>query len=78
MPFVFFIAAALCLARFAVPPHEPLFSVVGSYQAVSHVFVGGLFGAAIADWRNAKWCLWLGLGMTTVEVFAAIGSRHLW
>lgn len=41
------------------------------YQAVAHVFVGGLFGAAIVTGEKNYWLSSLGLTAVEISVFAA-------
>ena len=53
---------ALALAFLRVAGHRSSF-----FQAVAHLFVGGLFGAWMHD-RTAKPYLYLALGLTAVEV----------
>ena len=45
------------------------------YQAIAHVFVGGLFGAAIATGNRQLWCL--GIGLTVVEVVVFLAGSIL-
>lgn len=46
-------AAALGVGRFFVPSHE--LSLAGSYEAVAHLFVGGLIGAWLCgmSWQRS-------------------------
>jgi hypothetical protein len=47
-------------------------SIQGSYEALAHVFVGGVFGAWLVN--RERWLLWTGLGITAVEILSAIAS----
>ena len=55
-------------------PFMPLHSVSlqGSYEALAHLVVGGLFGAWLAN--RARWLLITALGLSAVEVLCAISS----
>jgi hypothetical protein len=67
------VALAFALGRFALTfPHHP-FSVAGTYEALAHLFVGGLFGAALA--ARKWWPLWVALGLTGVEALAFVTGR---
>ena len=63
---LFVIAAIFSVIRFFIPSH-PL-SPSGSYQALAHLFVGGLIGAWMAS--KEKWYGFLALGLTAVELVA--------
>lgn len=65
------IAVALGVFRFTLPPTH--LSVSGSYQAVAHLFVGGLFGVGYAN--KDRECIWIAWGLTVVEVVAAVVTR---
>lgn len=61
---------AICLllatVRFFVPTHA--ISLAGGYEAVAHLFVGGLLGAY---WASRKWnYLWMALAISGVELLA--------
>lgn len=66
------IAGAIVLGTirpFLVP--HPV-SLQGSYEAIAHVFVGGIIGAWLVS--RARWLLVIGIAITVVEVVsAAIG-----
>jgi ABC-type Mn2+/Zn2+ transport system permease subunit len=64
------IAVVLAVIRPFLAPHPV--SMQGSYEALAHVFVGGVFGAWIAN--RERWLLWTGLGITAVEILSAIAS----
>ena len=80
---VIIIAAVLIgVARFFITPH-PL-SLVGSYQALAHLFVGGLLGAWAMgrfgkgeDFLYIRGYGWVALGLSLLETAVAIGSRML-
>lgn len=45
------------------------------FQAAAHLYVGGLFGAYFAGWRQPY--LWLALGLTLVETICfLVGQLH--
>lgn len=62
MTFIACLAVAVVLALLRMAGYASEF-----FQAIAHVFVGGLFAAWIADRRNRKY-LYLGIGLTVVEV----------
>ena len=70
------VLAAACVllgaARFAVGEHRPV-SPAGSYQALAHLFVGGLFGGWMATGRRSL--LWMAAGLSALEVAAFLLSR---
>lgn len=68
-------AAVLAAVRFgmvgSVEPHPA--TLIGSYEAIAHVFVGGLGGAAIVNRDRVLWGMfWLLCG---IEVACAIAAR---
>jgi hypothetical protein len=69
------VGVVVAVARPFIPPHGP--SWPGTYQALAHVYVGGLFGAWLADRQGCRWCLYLALALTVVEVVAAVLGRLL-
>lgn len=70
-PLLLLFACLLGIVRFAISPSELSFS--GTYQAVAHIFVGGLLGAWLASRQRAY--LWIVLGLSVLEVIAAISAR---
>lgn len=73
MRYVLAAAVAICMVRaFVEPTHV---SVSGSYQAVAHLFVGGLIGWAVAE-RRWRFGIVAGV-MSVVEVAAAVLTRVL-
>lgn len=62
------IAVAVGLARVGGVKH-------GAYQALAHVFVGGLGGAGLAGRRRFYWFLFWALNV--VEVLCFLRSRHV-
>ena len=65
---ILLIAFAIGLARFQIAS-TPV-TAAGSYQAFAHLFVGGVFGAAIAL-RN-KYYMAIGVGLSLLELFCFI------
>jgi uncharacterized membrane protein YfcA len=73
-PLVIFSALAICLYRLTI---EPGLSMADAYKDIAHVFVGGLFGAAIygkSSTMRVSWKLymWLGIAMTVLEVACGV------
>ena len=66
---LFIIALIMSVIRFQIPLHS--FSPSGTYQALAHVFVGGLIGAWLVG-RN-KWYGLMALGLIIVELSAVFG-----
>lgn len=62
------VSLGLAVVRFFVPGHGP--SGPGTYEALAHCWVGGLLGAWLADRQGNRWCGWLALGLSVVEVVA--------
>jgi hypothetical protein len=69
------IAIVLSLFRLqmvgTVEPHPA--TLIGSYEAIAHVFVGGLGGSAMATKDKLLWAMFWGL--CVIEVACAIGAR---
>jgi hypothetical protein len=64
------LAVAIAVARPFLPPHPV--SIQGSYEALAHLVVGGIFGAWLANRKS--WLLFTGIGITAVEVICAAAS----
>ena len=47
----------------------------GSYQALAHLFVGGVIGPWLVS--KSRWLLWIAIGLSIVEVSSAIANRVL-
>jgi hypothetical protein len=62
------VAAVLGIIRPFLPPHPV--SAQGSYEALAHLFVGGVIGAWIVT--KARWLLAIAIGLTAVEVVSAV------
>ena len=60
--------AAFAALRLLLPSHG--LSPQDTFKDLAHVYVGGLFGAAIGTRRKSLWAM--ALGLTAVEVVAAI------
>jgi hypothetical protein len=67
------IAVVLGVIRPFLSPHPV--SLQGSYEAIAHLFVGGVFGAWLLT--RARWLLVIGIGLTVVEVASAIASSFM-
>ena len=52
-----------------VPRTHPV-SMQGSYEALAHLFVGGVIGAWLVT--RARWLLAIAIGLTAVEVGSAV------
>jgi hypothetical protein len=59
---------AFATARLLVPHREP--SWAGTYQALAHVFVGGLVGAWLADRKANVELVYLAVVLSAVELGA--------
>ncbi len=64
------LAVAVAIARPFLPPHPV--SMQGSYEALAHLLVGGVFGAWLATRKS--WLLFTGIGITAVEIICAAAS----
>ena len=64
------LAVAVAIARPFLPPHPV--SIQGSYEALAHLLVGGVFGAWLATRKS--WLLFTGIGITAVEIICAAAS----
>lgn len=67
-------AVALAIGRLFVSPGKP--TKVDLYKDAAHLFMGGLFVAAMIQGHAWQW--WTFGLMSAWEVFVAIGSRTLW
>ncbi len=64
------IAVVLGVIRPFLSPHPV--SLQGSYEALAHLFVGGVIGAWLVT--RARWLIVIGIGLTVVEVASAVAS----
>lgn len=64
------IAIVLAAIRPFLAPHPV--SLQGSYEALAHLFVGGVFGAWLVT--KSRWLLAIGIGMTIVEIASAVAG----
>ena len=64
------VAIVLAVIRPFLSPHPV--SLQGSYEAMAHLFVGGVVGAWLVT--RARWLLLVGIGLTIVEVASAVAS----
>jgi hypothetical protein len=64
------IALVLGVIRPFLSPHPV--SLQGSYEALAHLFVGGVIGAWLVT--RARWLIVIGIGLTVVEVASAVAS----
>ena len=67
------IAIVLGVIRPFLSPHPV--SLQGSYEALAHLFVGGVVGAWLVT--RARWLLVIGIGLTVVEVASAVASSFM-
>jgi hypothetical protein len=67
------IAVVLGVIRPFLSPHPV--SLQGSYEALAHLFVGGVVGAWLVT--RARWLLVIGIGLTVVEVASAVASSFM-
>ena len=61
-------AIVLGVVRPFLSPHPVSFQ--GSYEAIAHMFVGGVIGAWMMT--RARWLLVTAIGLTVVEVGSAV------
>lgn len=69
-------SVAVAAMRFALPPHG--LNADDVFKDTAHLFVGGLFGAAlVATFQSvkAKWLWILAGGLTVTEVVAFFATR---
>ena len=62
------VALVLGIVRPFLAPHPV--SLQGSYEAVAHLFVGGVIGAWLVT--RARWLLVTAIGLTVVEIGSAV------
>jgi hypothetical protein len=62
------VAVLLGIIRPFLAPHPV--SMQGSYEALAHLFVGGVIGACLVT--RARWLLAVAIGLTAVEVGSAV------
>jgi hypothetical protein len=67
------IAIVLGVIRPFLSPHPV--SLQGSYEAIAHLFVGGVVGAWLVT--RARWLLVIGIGLTIIEVASAVASSFM-
>jgi hypothetical protein len=67
------IAIVLAVARPFLAPHAV--SLQGSYEALAHLFVGGVFGAWLVT--KSRWLLVIGIGLTVVEIVSAVAGSFI-
>jgi hypothetical protein len=67
---VIVVAKLIAAARPFMPLHSA--SLPGSYEAMAHIFVGGLIGAWIVN--RQRWLLFTAFAITAVEVACAVSS----
>jgi hypothetical protein len=79
MKYLCFLAVLLGVSRFYIPAHPV--SLLGSYEAVAHLFIGGLIGAAAATVNHSRRWEYIGLivSLSLVEIVAFLyGIDPLW
>lgn len=65
------VTAAFAVTRFFFIKDMPIvFSATTLFKDLAHIFVGGLFGAAVA--KNDKWLWTMAGALTVIETVAAI------
>lgn len=62
------IAVVIAIVRPFMPMHPV--SPQGSYEAIAHLFVGGILGAWLAT--RERWLLAIAIGLSVVEVLSAL------
>ena len=67
------IAIVVAVIRPFLAPHPV--SLQGSYEALAHLFVGGVFGAWFVT--KLRWLLAIGIGLTIVEVVSAVAGSFM-
>jgi hypothetical protein len=68
--FVIVVVVLIAVARPFMPLHPV--SLAGSYEAMSHIIVGGLIGAWLV--KRERWLLMAVLAVSAVELICALGS----
>lgn len=66
-------ACVLAALRFGIDPHPV--SADGTYEAVAHLFVGGLVGAAMTGCKCWQFLVGVAVTISLVEVVAAVLGR---
>ena len=69
-PLVIVVVVLIAIARPFMPTHAV--SWQGSYEALAHIIVGGVFGAWLAT--RERWLLATGLAVSAVEVICAVSA----
>lgn len=65
------VVLGFAVARIALPSHG--LHPEDTFKDLAHLFVGGLFGAAIViGWTNGQVYWWTAIGLTGVETLVAI------
>jgi hypothetical protein len=67
------VVVVLGVIRPFLSPHPV--SLQGSYEAIAHLFVGGVIGAWLIS--RARWLFVIGIGLTIVEVASAVASSFM-
>ena len=72
------VTLGLAIQRFRIVPRLNLPTAEGSYEAISHLFVGGLIGAAFATGvKTSRWWYWsLAIGVSLVELVCFIVQKR--
>lgn len=64
------VTLAIAIGRFYITPRLDLPTTTGTYEAIAHLFVGGLFGAWLMDRCQWVWlCLALGVSLLELVMF---------
>ena len=71
------VTLGLAIQRFRIVPRLNLPTAEGSYEAIAHLFVGGLIGAAFAtSVKASRWWYWsLAIGISLVELVCFIVQK---
>lgn len=69
-------AVVIGVLRFVITPRLNLPTAEGSYEAVAHLFVGGLFGAWLVKPKKALWCA-TAVGLSLLELVMFVAQKSL-
>lgn len=68
----------LAIGRFLVAPRFDIPTATGSYEAVVHLFVGGLLGVWLSssDVKLGRLCLWLSIVFSLFEIIIFVVQKR--
>jgi hypothetical protein len=72
---IYAISISIGIGRFFITPRLNLPTVEGSYEAFSHLFVGGLFGAWLAKRTEWRWLV-AALALSVFELAAFLIQKR--